>query len=167
MKIKIECQQVCRTAHSNHMKTMFDDDKHNTKLWTYIKSKNQEQTGIPDLKHNEKTIQDPKEKSNILNSQFASVFSDPIPEISLNVQDSETNTTMDDLKINKNGLLKLLNNINGHKATGPDDIPGHLLKLLAYDILDVYTILFQASLTQSGIPNDWKKAKNNAIIQKR
>ena len=97
MKIKKECQQVCRAAHSNHMKTMFDDDKHNKKLWTYIKSKNQEQTGIPDLKHNEKTIKDPKEKANILNSQFASVFSDPIPEISLNVQDSETNTTMDDL----------------------------------------------------------------------
>ena len=59
MKIKKECQQTCRQAHSEHMKTMFDDDKHNKKLWTYIKSKNQEQTGIPDLKHNDKTIQDP------------------------------------------------------------------------------------------------------------
>ena len=36
------------------------------------------------------------------NSQFVSVFSDPIPEISLYVEVSETNTTMDDKKINKN-----------------------------------------------------------------
>ena len=94
------------------------------------------------------------------------MFSDPIPEISLNLEDSETNTTMGDLKINKNGLLKLLTNINGHKATGPDDIPGHLLKLLAYDILDVYTVLFQASLTQGVIPNDWKKAKIMPLFKK-
>ena len=31
MKIKKECQQACRSAHSNYMKTMFDDDDKNNK----------------------------------------------------------------------------------------------------------------------------------------
>ena len=148
------------------MKTMFDDDKHNKKLWTCIKSKNQEQTGIPDLKHNDKTIQDPTEKANTLNNQFASVFSDPDPEIKLESEDNVETNSMPTIKVNKNGLLKLLTNINGHKATGPDDIPGQLLKLLAYDILDVYTLLFQASLVQGIIPNDWKRAKIMPLFKK-
>ena len=45
------------------------------KLWAYIKSKKHEQVGISDLKVNDKMFQDPKDKANILNKQFSSVFS--------------------------------------------------------------------------------------------
>jgi hypothetical protein len=34
---------------------------------------------------------------------------------------------MPDIHIGEAGVLKLLNNINSHKATGPDGIPARLL----------------------------------------
>ena len=81
LEIKRQSQQACRSAHANYMKNLFNDDKNNKKLWSYIKSKNQEQSGIPDLKVNDIIIQDPNSKANSLNNQFASVFTNPLPEI--------------------------------------------------------------------------------------
>ena len=68
-EIKRKTQQACRTAHADYIQNMFnDDDKNNKKkLWSYIRSKNQENVGIPDLKNNNIIIQDPKAKANLLN----------------------------------------------------------------------------------------------------
>jgi hypothetical protein len=85
---------------------------------------------------------------NTLNNQFSSVFFNPDPKIKHTFEDKEKYPSMFNIKINKNGLLKLLLNIKEHKATGPDDIPGKLLKIVAFEILDIYQLLFQSSLNQ-------------------
>ena len=51
---------------------------------------------------------------------------------------------MNPIKIH-NGILKLLLNLDPNKAVGPDEVPGKLLKLCAYEIVDIYVILFQAA----------------------
>ena len=59
-----------------------EDNKNNKKLWSYIKSKRQEEVGIPDLIDDENNlIKDPKLKANVLNNQFIKVFSNPKTEI--------------------------------------------------------------------------------------
>ena len=47
--------------------------------------------------------------------------------------------------------------IKENKATGPDGIPGNLLKICANEIADVLTLLFQSSLDQGCLPSDWNK----------
>ena len=42
------------------------------------------------------------------------------------------------------------------KATGPDQIPGKLLKICASLLADVFEILFQTSLDQGVDPDEWK-----------
>lgn len=61
---------------------------------------------------------------------------------------------MKEIKISRSDALELFTNIkkNTHKATGPDIIPDNLLKILAPNIVEIYTLLFETSLT-----NDWKK----------
>ena len=49
-------------------------------------------------------------------------------------------------------------NIKENKATGPDGIPGKILKMCANELADVYRLLFQASLDQGALPDDWKDA---------
>ena len=66
--------------------------------------------------------------------------------------------TVPDVSIHQAGVLKLLKNINPHKATGPDEIPGKLLKELAIEVAPILTTIFRASLTQGKIPNQWKEA---------
>ena len=62
------------------------------------------------------------------------------------------------IKITRNGILKLLLNIDPNKAVGPDQIPGHFLKLCTDEIADMYIVLFQASLDQGIVLPDWKIA---------
>jgi len=67
-----------------------------------------------------------------LNNQFQSVFTteteDPIPNKELSTSPHQK------LTITTPGITKLLNNINPHKATGPDNISGHILKELQEQI---------------------------------
>ena len=63
-------------------------------------------------------------------------------------------------------MLKLLQGINENKATGPDDIPGKLLKICAFELHEVFTILFQNSLNLGAIPDDWKSAHIFPLFKK-
>ena len=56
-------------------------------------------------------------------------------------------------------MLKLLKNINHHKAPGPDNyIPGRLLKEGAIELSPIFTLLFNSTLHQGKIPSPWKQA---------
>ena len=145
---------------------MIENDKNNKKLWAYIKSKKQENCGVADLKDENKVIQDPKAKAELLNNQFSSVFSNPIPRINREIGRENDYPKMNPIKVTKNGVLKLLLNINEHKATGPDKIPGKILKLCASELTEVLVLLFQASLDQGMVPNDWKNANIVPLFKK-
>ena len=126
-------------------------------MWSYIKSKNNESTGISDLFHENKLIQDPVKKANIFNNHFCQVFSKPDSN-KKPTSIKENKNSIPNITVKSAGVLKLLLNINVNKATGPDGIPGRLLNLCAYEIVDVLTLFFQASLDQGTVPKDWKQA---------
>ena len=65
---------------------------------------------------------------------------------------------MSDIVINESGVLKLLNNLNPFKAAGPDGVSSRFLKEFANQIVPGLTLVMQASLDQSQIPNDWRHA---------
>ena len=54
---------------------------------------------------------------------------------------------LDKITVSKKGVLTLLQNIKENKATGPDEIPGKFLKICAFELHEIFTILFQTSLT--------------------
>jgi hypothetical protein len=62
------------------------------------------------------------------------------------------------LTITTPGIRKLLDNINPHKASGPDNISGRILKDLQNFTDPILTIIFQKSLQTGCIPTDWKHA---------
>ena len=157
--VKKDCQKECRRAHSTYVNAMFSEDFQNKKLWSYIKSKKQENCGIPDLRNNQNDlVQDPLGKANLLNDHFSSVFSDPTPEIKTPPTSDSNIPKMQNIKVTRAGVLKLLLNIKENKATGPDGIPGKILKICANELADVFRLLYQASLDQGVIPDDWKHA---------
>ena len=166
-KIKGECQKVCRKAHANYLLDMVENDVNNKKLFRYIKNKGQDNIGISDLKDKQgKLIQDPVKKANLLNEQFGSVFSNQSPRVSHNFPKHNKLPDMNNITVTRAGVLKLLININPNKATGPDGIPGRLLKLCANELVEVFQLLFQASLDQGSVPNDWKRADITPLYKK-
>ena len=73
---------------------------------------------------------------------------------------------MDSIEITTEGITRLLSNLNPYKASGPDGITTRFLKEFALEIAPCLTILFQASLNQGIVPNDWKKAFVVLIFKK-
>ena len=62
-------------------------------------------------------------------------------------------------KINVDTVNNLLKTINANKATGPDNIPGRLLKIASDVLSPSLTEIFNKSLSTGSYPDDWKMAK--------
>ena len=53
----------------------------------------------------------------------------------------------------------MLKTISANKATGPDNIPGRLLKIASDILSPSLTEIFNKSLSTGSYPDDWKMAK--------
>ena len=167
---KKSCQQICRNAYHNYISNIITDDEedsnnHPKRLWKYIKQKRNDIFGVSPLKKENISVSDSTTKANILNDQFASVFTsdtnDPIPD-----KGTSPYPDMSRLHITTNGVQKLLKGLNPHKASGPDSIPCRLLKETASELAPALTLLFQASASQGTTPSDWKDALVSPVFKK-
>ena len=135
------------------------------KLYSFIKSKKCDASGVAPLTSNGVNHSDSVKKANILNDQFTSVFTkedlSTVPELN-----STDHPSVHPIVVSRKGVLKLLQDINPHKDTGPDDIPGRLLKTLSDEVVDIPCMIFQASLDQGKIPTAWKQAYISPIFKK-
>ena len=156
--IKKELQRVCRNSHNNYLSSLLSSESKPTKrFWAFIKNKRKDQVSINTLCSNGHTYTDSRAKADVLNNYFSTVFtnedltslptidSDPIPDIS-------------PLNIDLVGVQKLLEDLDAHKALGPDNIPPRLLKDTADLMAPLLTLIFPASLNQGLVLDDWKKA---------
>ena len=135
------------------------------KFWNYIKSLRKDNSGIAPLKENGKIYADPIDKANILNRQYASVFTHEdqgnIPSIQGNPFPS-----MPAINISQEGVMKLLKKLNLQKATGPDGISARILKDLSEDCSPYLTAIYRKCLHEGKLPNIWRTATVTAIFKK-
>ena len=142
------------------------------KFWTYIKSKKTDYNGVSSLKQEGKLITEPRQKSNSLNKQFQSVFSEPVSITSHQfqnnkyMQDTKTYPIMEDIIITPNGVEKLLTKLDPSKASGPDELKPRILKELAKEISPILSLIFQKSLDTGVVPSDWRTAHVSPIYKK-
>ena len=97
-----------------------------------------------------------QDRACILNNQFLSVFSVD-DKTSPNVQGTQGDT-MHEINITKEGITRLLKNLSPSKANGPDMISARFLKETADEVAIGLKLIFQASLHQANIPDEWRKA---------
>ena len=100
---------------------------------------------------------DSRRKAETLNNQFSSVFTSEdtknIPKLP-----GPPNTEMPKFEITVQGVTKLLEGLNGGKASGPDELPNLILKNAANEISPFLKIIFDQSLQTSKLPDDWVEA---------
>ena len=134
-------------------------------FWKYLRVQKQEDFGISALNSNSKMFTDRKSISEILNTQFKSVFtkktSSKIPELP-----GVTFPSIKDLKITEFGVFKLLDKIDVSKASGPDCIPGRILQNLARELAPVLHFIFEQSLNTGDLPAEWTLANVAPIFKK-
>ncbi|MBA1446886.1 MAG: endonuclease/exonuclease/phosphatase family protein [Gammaproteobacteria bacterium] len=134
------------------------------RFWSFIKANKREYVGIPTLQANDQPITNDHDKANTLNNQFSSVFTQeiyPIPQLA-----PSTYPNIPTLEIGIEGVLKQLKHLNQNKATGPDELPGRVLKETAAEIAPIITHIFQQSYNTCKLPDDWLQALVTPIHKK-
>ena len=135
------------------------------RFWSYIKSLRKDNTGISPLKDKGRLFNAPKDKANILNRQYQSTFT----QENTNQVPSPSGTPypdMEEIQVDEDGTRKLLQKTNPRKATGPDNIPARILKECASELAPILTTIFNRSLHEGKVPEDWRHANVTAIFKK-
>ena len=73
---------------------------------------------------------------------------------------------MPTITVRESGVRKLLQDLNCHKAAGPDEIPTLFLHLAADELAPVITRLYQFSLGSTEVPQDWRDVDVVSIYKK-
>ena len=132
--LKKIAQTTCCQAYNQHITNIICSEPGGSKrLGATIKAMRCDRTGIAPLKDGNFLHSDPKSKANILNRQFASVFTND-SATSLPDLGPSPHPSMDNIHIHAPGITKLLKNLKPHKASGPDGVPARLLKETAEEI---------------------------------
>ena len=74
------------------------------------------------------------------------------------IQHPESAHFMDDIVVCKDGVIKLLKELNPSKALGPDELHPRALKKLATELGPLFAHLFQQSIDTGEIPKEWSLA---------
>ena len=112
-----------------------------------------------------KAVVDPRDKAEMLNKQFSSVFT---REESSNIPDlgESPYPEMSSITVGKPGVLKLMSQLKTNKASGADGIPAVVLKNCAAELAPMLTFTIQQSIDSQEVPQDWKEAIVSPIFKK-
>ena len=73
---------------------------------------------------------------------------------------------MGEITVDPKGVLKLLNGLNIHKAPGLDGLSARVLKECSSEIAPILTLIYNESLAQGTVPDDWRQANVAAVFKK-
>ena len=108
-------KKECKRAHDDYVNTMVTDGGNKKKLYSFVKNKKCDSSGVASYKKDGLTVGDARGNAEVLNSQFSSVFAkeddSPLP-------DQGTSNTPDapNIQVGRNGVMKLLQGLKPHKA---------------------------------------------------
>ena len=138
-------------AYNTYINDFLDSGKGQLtkRLWLLIKNK-KDQCSILLIHHNDTTITDSHEKSNIFNNYFTSIFTQEDLSLLPELNDSPF-PEISHISVSLGGVTNLIQNLNPHKATRPDGIPAYFLKEFLNKIAPILTLIFQSSIHQGYI----------------
>ena len=165
--LRAEIKRDIKVTHDEYVNNLIGDIGKNSKpFWKYINSQKSDRQGIPPLNTNEGSVAETDQlKAEALNSQFASVFTEtvfnqiPFTKPKYNI--------MENILVTPKGVAKLLSGLNPSKSQGPDLIHPRVLKELANEISHVICHLFQQSLSEGVLPDDWINANICPLFKKK
>ena len=131
-RLRAHVQKVIRDAYWKHVSNIFFFDTDTAdpdcprknekakKFWSLFKSLKKDAFGITSLTENGNLKTDTLDKANICKRQFESAFFTRKSDTEIPSKGTRPFTPMGEITDDPNVVLKLLNNLNIHKASGPD-----------------------------------------------
>ena len=122
-------------------------------------------SGITSLRENGILKTDTVDKANICNKQFQSTFTSET-DSEIPPKGTSPFTPMGEITVDPKGVLKLLNGLKVHKAPGPDGLSARVLKECSSEIAPILAFIYNESLTQETVPDDWRQANVAPVYKK-
>ena len=172
IKLRNLCQKVkyaIRNEHKMYIAKIEASFKDNPKMfWSYHKAIHHHQsTTNPVITFKNHTATTPKQKAELFNTYFCSVFrpaqSTEINEAPLSLL---TSVLLSDISISEEEVAHHLWNLDPSKSPGPDNIPGLILKQCSTAIAPSLCSLFNHSLKTGTLPSEWKSANVTPVHKK-
>ncbi|MES9905329.1 MAG: reverse transcriptase domain-containing protein [Sedimenticola sp.] len=159
---------ITREAKYTYERNIADNVKENSKgFWKYVRTKAKTKVTIDELEDETGSLtSDSAEKAKILNSFFISVFTNENVENLPNFNDQYHGNPLNSIEINEETVKKLANKLKPEKSQGPDGINPKFIKETIDNISKPLTKIFQKSIEENSVPNDWRKANISAIHKK-
>jgi len=114
-------------------------------------------------------ISDPIDMTEQLNDYFSSVFTrenfSQMPPVDEKFDDANS-TSLTDIRISSDQVMKQLDRLRSDKASGPDDLSPRVLKEVKEEICEPLTIILQRSINEGMVPDDWRQANVSPIYKK-
>ena len=165
--LRREIKADVRKQHDLYVNNLVGDVKANPRdFCRYINSQKKDTQGISPLKRkNGKGVaQSDLQKAEEFNGQFTDVFSKnehtQVPLL------DRSAPFMNDIAVSKDGVIKLLKDLNPSKALGPDELHPRVLKELAKELGPVFAHLFQQSIDTGEIQKEWSLANICPLFKK-
>ena len=76
-------------------------------------------------------------------------------------------TPMGEITVDPNGVLKLLNNLKIHKASGSDGLSARVLKECSSEIAPILALIYNESLALGTVPDEWPTSECSPDFQER
>ena len=175
-RFRAHVQKVERDAYWRHVSNIFtfengpsDPDSNKSgkikKFWSFVKSLKKDTFGITSLRENGILKTDTKDKADICNRQFQSAFtreddSDPPSK------GASPFSSMGEITVDPKGVANLLDGLNVHKAPGPDGLNARVLKECSTQISPILALIYNESLAQGNVPDDWRHANVSPVFKK-
>ena len=168
-RFRAHVQKVIRDACWKHISNIFSfatdsadpgcprKDEKAKKFWSFVKSLKKDAFGINSLRENGILKTDTLDKANICNRQFESAFTRE-PDTEIPSKDSGPFAPMGEITVGPGGVFGLLNNLDIHKASGPNGLSARVLKECGSEISPMLALIYNESLAQDTVPDDWRQA---------
>ena len=165
-----EAKREIKTAKRDFEKKLAQNIKEDSKsFYAYVRSKQKVKDTVGPLKQETgETIPSGQQTADVLNEYFASVYTDedqnvPNPK---NFFEGPEKELLVDIDITEECVKRKLEDLDPSKAAGPDGIPPAFLKPLAEELSVPYTCIFNKSVKEGIVPEDWRLAHITPIFKK-
>jgi hypothetical protein len=136
-------------------------------FWKYANSKLKTRSKISKLLKSDGTYTEtPEEQAQVLNDFFSSVFTKEDLVNIPSLDDRYSGDPLENMYITSDMVLKKLKKLKIHKSAGPDGLHPRILRETAEVICIPLATIFNKSLQESILPQQWKDAHVTALHKK-
>lgn len=172
---KIKATKDAKKAKVEYEKRLAENINTNNKaFWNYVQSKTKTRETIGNLIDNNGNLQtENKSKCEILNKFFGSVFTKENIDILPEFEHKLVNIPLGEIIINAQLVEKYIKMLKPSKSQGPGNCHPKFLQETIDEVTEPLAILFNKSLTEGKIPEQWRLAyvvplhkKDQKVVQK-